>query len=571
MRVAAAASRPAPALLERSDDLRLRFALQAARMYVWERDMGSTQVTRFGKPSDVLGVEVETIDDFLAHVHHEDNARVRLAIGGVIARCEPYEMEFRIVGDDGKVRWVRDVGRRVPTDTNDRFVGVCIDVTVEVEARQTALRLASHDALTGLANRTRLRERLDLAVDMIDGGDAKVAVLGIDLDNFKAINDTYGHMAGDALLVHVAELLKSVCRPGDTVSRVGGDEFALVLSPGDIESVEQAARILLAREESPFVIGGHEVFTGFSLGASIGPTDGRDSTTLLRAADIALYGAKATGRGTLCFFEAGMNAAAQRRQRIEQDLRSALARDQLSLVYQPLVDLDCGRTTGVEALMRWSHPEHGTVSPAEFIPVAESSGLILQLGEWALRTACRAALNWPGVRLSVNVSTVQFHHRGFLAMLVNVLADTGLAPERLELEVTESILLSNTDEALATFAKVKSLGVSIAMDDFGTGYSSLSYISRFAFDKIKIDASFIHNLGRTVEADAIVKAVLSLGRSLDIKINAEGVETPEQLRFLTDEGCDQVQGFLMSRPVSAGGLTKRLQNEACQPQARRGG
>lgn len=562
---------PAPvvtALREGSVDgeRRLRFALRAARMYVWERDMTTKKVVRFGEPADVLGVHVDSIEDFIAQVHGEDREEVRTAIEGVVQRCEPYELEFRFLQSDGSERWVRDIGRRVHTDDGDRFLGVCIDVTAEVQARRTALRLAFHDPLTGLANRIQLSQRLTQASASLREGGEPVAVVCIDLDGFKSVNDSYGHAAGDELLRRIASLLQSACRPGDVVARFGGDEFVLLLQGGDPRTVERIARTLLARAQEPFELEDGEATIGFSIGAALAPQDGADAEMLLQRADVALYRAKSTGRGNLCFYRKGMDREAQRRRRLERELRGALTRGELALLYQPLIDVATGRTLGVEALMRWTHPELGQISPAEFIPIAEVTGLIVPIGEWALRTACEAGAAWPGLRLSVNVSVIQFRHPGFIASVATALAASGLPPARLELEITESVLLHDTEDALATFRRLKSLGIGIAMDDFGTGYSSLSYLSRFAFDKIKIDGSFTRTMGACNEAAAIVRSVLNLGHTLEMRINAESVETQEQLEFLRREGCDEVQGFLFSPAVSASEIAARVaaEEQSCE-------
>ena len=387
-------------------------------------------------------------------------------------------------------------------------------------------------------------------------------MLCLDLDGFKAINDNYGHAAGDALLLQVAQLLSACCGPADLVGRTGGDEFVVILAGNAAERIETVGARIIDRLSRPFSVGSHQLCVGVSIGAAIVPRDGRDTEALLHRADIALYQAKAAGRGRLCYFESGMDIRAQRLRKLESDLRCALPLGQLSLVYQPLVTIATGETEAVEALMRWHHPELGAIAPAEFIAIAETTGMIIAMGDWALETACATAAGWPGVKISVNVSAVQFRHPGFVETVRSVLGKTGLAPRLLELEITENVLLHDVEEAIATFERLKAIGVAIAVDDFGTGYSSLSYLSRFAFDKIKIDGFFTQSLGQTPESAAIIRAVLNLGRSLNIAVTAEGVETREQLAFLTDEGCRSVQGFLFGPPAPAAAMAERFAREA---------
>ena len=383
-------------------------------------------------------------------------------------------------------------------------------------------------------------------------------MLCLDLDRFKEVNDTLGHGSGDRLLEQVAERLRQSVRETDTVARLGGDEFAVVqVGVEQPESAEALCRRLIDAVSAPYVLEGHEVTVGVSIGVALSPADGEASEVLLKHADIALYRAKTDGRGTFRFFAAGMDAALQARKAMEQDLRHALARNELEVHYQPLVDLQGRRMAGVEALIRWRHPVRGWVSPSEFIPVAEATGVIMPLGEWVLRTACTQAAWWPDLYLSVNLSPVQFRHSDLAGMVTAVLQETGLEPSRLELEITEGVLLQETEAALSTLHQLKALGVRIAMDDFGTGYSSLGYLRSFPFDKIKIDQSFVSAIEHDGNAAAIVRAVLGLGKSLGMLTTAEGVETSQQLAFLETEACDQVQGYYLGRPQSASEISRR--------------
>jgi len=381
----------------------------------------------------------------------------------------------------------------------------------------------------------------------------------LDLDRFKSINDTFGHAAGDRLLRLCARRLKACMRQTDTLARIGGDEFALIQV--GVEKAEQAqalCRRLLGALVEPFDLDGYEIIITASIGVALAPGDAEEPARLLQHADVALYRAKDEGRNTFRFFEPEMDRRLQNRRALECDLRAALARDQIEVHYQLQVDLRSQEPVGVEALARWHHPERGWVPPQEFIAVAEETGLILPLGERVLRMACAQMVAWPQLRLSVNLSPVQFRHGDLVALVSSALRESGLDARRLELEVTEGVLLSDTVSALATLASLRKLGVRIAMDDFGTGYSSLGYLQQFTFDTIKIDRSFVGAIERRSEAEAIVRAVVGLGHSLGIRTCAEGVETAGQFAFLEGEGCDEVQGYYFSRPVPASDLAPLL-------------
>jgi diguanylate cyclase (GGDEF)-like protein/PAS domain S-box-containing protein len=463
----------------------------------------------------------------------------------------------------GSRRICRLAGRPIVTP-DGQFVGyrgTATDITPEVEAHARANHLALHDPLTELPNRVLLKDRLDYALNAALRDRTMVAVFCLDLDYFKEVNDTLGHGAGDTLLQQVGERLRQCVRASDTVARLGGDEFA-ILQVG-IESPDEAhpvCRHVLNALQAPFRIGDHEIFIGTSIGVSIAPQDGIDHERLLRNADIALYRAKQAGRGFYQFFETQMDAELQERKALEQDLRQAIAKGELEVHYQPIVKVLGQRLNGVEALLRWRHPQRGLIPPETFIPIAEATGLVIAIGEWTLRTACEQVKAWPGLHVAVNLSPVQFKHRDLVNTVTQVLQETGLEPRLLELEITESVLLYDTKAALEILNTLKNIGVRIAMDDFGTGYSSLAYLNSFPFDKIKIDKSFIADLNRTSKSNAIVKSVISLGRSLDIVITAEGVESGEQLKFLTDEGCKQIQGFYFGKAMSADELTRVRQS-----------
>src|SRR5690349_3339787 len=406
--------------------------------------------------------------------------------------------------------------------------------------------MAHHDALTMLPNRVRFRENLKQELVRVRP-EQPIAVLCLDLDDFKAVNDTLGHPIGDALLKAVAERLTACLHETDTVARLGGDEFAIVQAAG----AQPVAATVLAQQlnetmAEPFEIEGHSVVIGTSAGIALAPNDGTDPDELLKNADMALYRAKAEGRGTYRFFEAKMDADMQSRRLLEVDLRGALARNEFEVHYQPLVDLQTARLNGFEALLRWRHPERGLVSPAEFIPLAEDIGLIAPIGAWVLKQACADAAGWPGeLAVAVNLSPVQFRSKTLTLDVVAALGASGLPARRLELEITEAVMLQDTETMMAALNELKALGARISMDDFGTGYSSLSYLRKFPFDKIKIDQSFVRDLASRPESLAIVRAVAGLGSTLGIATTAEGVETMEQLRAVRAEGCTQAQGFLL--------------------------
>jgi len=426
---------------------------------------------------------------------------------------------------------------------------VLIDITERKRAEARLAFLAQHDGLTGLPNRDLLRQQMDDVLAYTRRSQEKVAVLALGLDNFKAVNDTFGPALGDRLLCAVAQRFRSTLRDHDTLARLNSDEFAIVQS--GLTRPEDAvllARRLIEAIADPFLIDDHSLVVGANIGIAMAPGDGDDSEKLLKNADMALARAKNDSRGTFSFFEAGMDARVQSRRRIENDLHDAIQNEELRPYYQPLIDLSHGRITGFEALVRWPHRERGMVSPGEFIPIAEEAGLISGIGSLMLRRACAEAACWPDdVRVAVNLSPAQFHSNNLLSLVMDALKQSGLAAKRLELEITETLLLEKSSQVLATLHALRALGVRISMDDFGTGYSSLSYLRSFPFDKIKIDQSFVRDLGANREAQAIIRAIVSLGKGLGVTITAEGVETEAELSCLRAEGCDEGQGFLFSR------------------------
>jgi len=422
-----------------------------------------------------------------------------------------------------------------------------------VEREHRISHLAFHDTLTDLPNRTFFREQLESAIARAPRQGEKIAVLCLDLDGFKGVNDTLGHPVGDALLKLVGGILSEI-GSDSIVARLGGDEFAIILPIRDDDDRPRAlAQDIVDYMRLPMSADGHQILTGASIGIAVGPADGRDADTLLKNADLALYRAKQDGRGVFRFFEPGLDAAARKRRQLELDLREALRTGQFRLNFQPIFDLKADRIGGFEALIRWMHPTRGAVEPSEFIPVAEDTGLIVAIGEWVMHEACRQATHWPDhIRIAVNVSPLQFRNTGFPSIILQALARSGLSPNRLEVEITESVFLEGAETTISLLHRLREMGIRIALDDFGTGYSSLSYLRSFPFDKIKIDRSFVTSVADDPSSAAIVRAIVDLATALHMETTAEGVEQDDQLSELRGQGCTSIQGYLFSRPVEAG-------------------
>jgi diguanylate cyclase (GGDEF)-like protein len=422
------------------------------------------------------------------------------------------------------------------------------DITDRQRAQEQIAHMARHDALTDLPNRMLLRERLEHELKRVKRGEG-LAVLCLDLDHFKRINDTLGHPIGDQFLKVVADRLRGCVRELDTIARLGGDEFAIIMT--QMQHSTDAASLSRRIRESivkPYQIDGHQIVSDISIGISVAPVDGMEPDRLLKNADLALYGAKTEGRGTYRFFELEMDTRMKARRDLELDLRNALVNNELELHYQPLINLQTSEISAFEALLRWNHPVRGTIPPAEFIPIAEETGLIVPIGEWVLSTACQETANWPDhIKVAVNLSPTQLKNRNLVRVVTAALESAGMPANKLQLEITESILMQNTFGTLATLHELRKLGVQIAMDDFGTGYSSLSYLRSFPFDKIKIDRSFIQDLSNGAEPLAIVHAVAGLAKCLNMISTAEGVETQQQMESLQAVGCTEMQGFLFSK------------------------
>ncbi|MBB4200579.1 diguanylate cyclase (GGDEF)-like protein/PAS domain S-box-containing protein [Rhodoblastus sphagnicola] len=514
----------------------------------------------YGFPQDG---EKLAIEQWWAPLLREDRERLHAKIeAGALDRGDVGTDTFRIHHlEDGGLRHFEARTRREYGADGQHLasLGVVIDVTERHEAEARIAHLAHHDGLTGLPNRTLFRERLEAELARAHRGRG-FAVLLIDLDRFKDVNDTLGHPVGDALLREVAARLKAELRDTDTLARLGGDEFVIVEADTDEpHNATALAQRIIAAIERPFDLEGHQVCVGASVGIAVAPSDGLDPDALVKAADMALYRAKADGRGCLRFFEPEMDARMQLRRALESDLRRALAAQEFDVFFQPIVSVSSRRVSCLEALVRWRHPERGLIPPDAFIPLAEEIGLIVPLGEWVLNRACAEAMTWPsGPRVAVNLSPVQFAHRGLVDGVAAALAKSGLEPDRLELEITETVMLQDTEATLATLRQLKALGVRIAMDDFGTGYSSLSYLQSFPFDKVKIDRAFTIGLGELPQSEAIIRAVTAMCAALAMTSTAEGVETEGQFAALSREGCGEAQGYLFSKPLPAADIPALL-------------
>lgn len=511
----------------------------------------------------------------LDEITHDDDVEVDSQLRQQLldGRRETYAVEKRLLDRDGAPVWanltvslVRD-----PRGEPQYFIIVFEDISARKAAEQEIAFLAYHDALTRLPNRLLVRDRFQQAVAFAGRSGGKVAVIFLDLDNFKAINDTLGHPIGDGLLKAVASRLQECVREMDTISRQGGDEFLVTLSDiADVGAISRVADKLLARLSAPFDVDGHELSTSASMGIAIYPDDSDDFDSLMKKADVAMYQAKAAGRNTCRFFTEQMNVDASDRLTLSNGLRRALDRGEFVLHYQPQVDLATGTTVGLEALIRWQHPELGMIPPGRFIPVAEDNGLIVPMGEWVIREACRqvvqlAAVGHGDLTVAVNLSAAQFRRGELEATVERALADYGVPASSLELELTESMLLSDTESVLATVRRLKGLGVKLSIDDFGTGYSSLAYLKRFNVDRLKIDQSFVRDLVTSTDDAAIVRAIIQLARSLELRTIAEGVENADQLEALRHYGCDEIQGFFFARPMPVAELLDFLDRSRGEP------
>jgi diguanylate cyclase (GGDEF)-like protein/PAS domain S-box-containing protein len=578
LRLEAMAREQAQSDLRRSEE-RMRMAMKAAKIGFWDLDVAKDEHVWSDTCKALLGVPPNTPASYQALrsvVHPDDWKMMQAKIDGAIQEKLDYVVEFRVVWPDNSPHWRTSSGQAFYDDAGQvtRMSGITMDIDERKHAEERVQYLAYYDALTGLPNRTLLQDRLTKALASARRRKDKVALLFLDLDRFKDINDSLGHSVGDLLLKEVAARLKRWAREQDTVARLGGDEFLIVLtSVKDIPGAAAAGERLMDAMTAEFVVQGHPLMVNCSLGISIFPEHGTNDETLIRNADAAMYSAKDYGRNNFQFFTQDMNAELVERLTLESSLRLALEKKELFLVYQPQMEIATGRITGLEALLRWQHPELGLVPPDQFIRIAENSGLIVPIGEWVLRTACSQARKWqdeglPAVPVAVNVSAVQFRQEGFRKMIDRVLRETGLAPQYLELELTESLLLSNADMTLSVLRGLKAMGLKLAIDDFGTGYSSFSYLKHFPVSKLKIDRSFVRDVAVNPDDAAITTAIISMAKSLSLKVIAEGVEDEAQLIFLRAHQCDEIQGYYFSKPLAPEEAADRLRDDYPEPHVR---
>ncbi len=503
---------------------------------------------------DIIGRHSLDVVGRSDHIFFNDEQAAAFREQDARAFAAPVAISFEetMQRSDGQQRILRTVKRALPSPDGSApryLLGISQDVTEERSVEARLAYMAMHDVLTGLPNRAFFAEHIK-RVSALATADKPVALLYLDVDHFKHINDSKGHAAGDALLCQVAARLTGLADHGDLVARLGGDEFALVVGFREAGCIERFAEQLLTSLSSPFDLDGVNEHVTCSIGIALAPDHAEDDDVLMRHADLALYAAKESGRSTYRFYEPSMRLEAERRHLLTVELREALQKNQFELYYQPIVQLENDGLGGFEALIRWNHPERGLIPPMEFIPVAEETGLIVAIGEWVLREACRTAARWPSnLKVAVNLSVSQFRHNSLLASVVSALDESGLRPERLEIEITESVFLADVGQSLPLLKALKELGIRIAIDDFGTGYSSFSYLRAFAFDKIKLDRSFIAGIDTDPGNLAIVRAVVGIGSGFNATTLAEGIETDAQLLRLRQEGFHEVQGYLLGKPM----------------------
>jgi diguanylate cyclase (GGDEF)-like protein/PAS domain S-box-containing protein len=559
----------------------------------WEKAlMASEQQYRLLFERNQAGVFRTTVDGYvlacntaLARMLGLSSPEELLASSALQYYCDPKErdrfltqlredgsianFELRLRRPDGTEFWILENANLLPAKNGVDSVieGTMVDITERKRAEELARHMAYHDYLTGLPNRALFDDRLSVALAQAKRHDDGLALMSLDLDRFKLFNDTLGHAAGDTVIKAVAMRLTKVLRGGDTVARVGGDEFLLLLtSVDDAESGAKIAQKVLRIFDRPFKVEGLELHGTASIGISLFPHDGDDGETLMRNADAAMYRAKETGRNNYQLYAPVMNVRAAERLTLENDMRLALKRREFEIYYQPQVNIDTGRIVGCEALVRWNHPSRRMLGPNEFIPLAEETGLIVHLGEWVLRNACRQVHRWqerglPDVRLAVNISMRQFQRREFVDTVREILIETGFEPGLLELEITESIAMQDEEQTISTLRRLRDLGVRISIDDFGTGYSSLKYLKDMPIDALKIDQSFVRDLTTNGNDAAIAINIIAIAHSLQLSVIAEGVETGEQLAFLKAKRCDEFQGYLCKKPMPAASFAKLLSHQ----------
>jgi diguanylate cyclase (GGDEF)-like protein/PAS domain S-box-containing protein len=550
---------------------RLQLVAKATNDLVWDWNLLSNEVwwndaysTSYGYRPEEIRPGVESWTDF---IHPADRDRVMAGIHAVIdGGGEAWSDEYRFRRRDSTYATVFDRGFvvRDAAGRGIRMIGAAMDISERKQAEEQLTQLAQFDTLTGLPNRALFKDRLGQAISRAHREEWCTALLFLDLDRFKEINDTFGHAAGDEVLRELAQRLRACLREGDTVARLGGDEFTVILEDaGSLEQVQKVAGKILEVFAQPVRVREQDFFVSASVGVAVYPEGGRDVESLLKHADTAMYFAKAEGRNNVQLYAPDMSSRASERVTLEGSLRQALERGELLLHYQPIIDLASGAAIEAEALLRWRHPTRGVLPPGEFIGIAEQSGLVVPIGAWVLQEACRQAALWrasglPPVRVAVNLSARQFRKNGLAGVLAACLRASGLAGDALSLEITESLLMENPQGSRRVLGEMKEMGVRIALDDFGTGYSSLAYLRHFPLDTVKIDRSFVADLDKNPEDATIVKAMIGLAHNLQLSLTAEGVETRAQLDFLRAHGCDHAQGYFFGRPVPADEFFKPL-------------
>ncbi|MEJ2794662.1 EAL domain-containing protein [Iodobacter sp. LRB] len=549
----------------------LRLALEASNTGLFDMQMTGDQTAITSPEYDrLLGLKPgdESFKKWQAQVHPDDKEQSLAHFQQYLKGEAPQLIsEYRRKTQSGEYRWFQSRGKFVAFDSigkPTRIIGTMTDITERKEAQERIVELANFDSVTGLANRNLLRDELRLALASAERNQQNLAVFFLDLDRFKTINDSLGHAAGDAVLAQVANRFKKLISPGDILARLGGDEFVIVLTNISHSLIAGSiAEAILASFAKPFELEAGHFSTSTSIGISIYPEDGTTADDLIRNADVAMFQAKAQGRSNFQYFTPEMNARASERLELETSMRTALLNNEFILYYQPQLSLKDGTIIGAEALIRWNHPKHGLISPTKFIPIAEESRLIIPIGNWVLKEACRQAAVWQSmglapINMAVNLSPHQLHQANFLEIITSALNDAALDARHLELEVTESVIMQEVKQVMSTLHGIKQLGVKLSLDDFGTGYSSLSYLKQFAFNKLKIDQSFVRDACSNNNDAAIVLAIIGLGQTLGMDVLAEGVETREQLAFLKQTQTASIQGFLFSKPVTAAAFEEML-------------
>jgi diguanylate cyclase (GGDEF)-like protein/PAS domain S-box-containing protein len=557
----------------RQSETRLARAQKIARMGSWEWNTRTGDIYWSDELYRIFGFapgepqQVE-MDWFIELINEADRPAFKKAINNAARRCQPFSLIYRIKSCNGDELVVNSQAE-VECDSEGRaqlVSGTTLDITARIRAENEIQQLINYDTLTNLPNRTLLHDRLRHAIAQAARDRQMVGVLFLDLDRFKGINETLGHRAGDKLLVTIAKRLKACVRETDTLARIGGDEFSVVLmGVSNEEAIAAVTKKILALISEPIYIDGHEIYTSGSIGIAVYPMDGEDGHTLLKHADQAMYQAKERDGNNFQFFSSEMNIKVLERMMLENSMRKALEREDLFLLYQPQVDTRTGEIIGVEALLRWRHPDMGVIVPDKFIYLAEETGLIIPIGEWVLRTACYQARIWQQqgfqpIRMAVNLSAKQFGQKDLDDTIAAILLESGLDAEWLELEITESTIMKNPDNNTRMLHKLKGMGISLAIDDFGTGYSSLSYLKHFPINRLKIDRMFVRDIINNPDDAAIVEIIISMAHTLKLSVTAEGVETRPLMDFLSSRNCAEMQGYLFSRPVRAEEITTILKN-----------